>query len=417
MSIKTKIILIVNTVLIITGLSMASLIYWQNNRILTNHLNNDLSITINYTSELINNYIGQVERSLLVLAKDPLTTNALEAKDPALFNQISQNISDLKKGNHNIENISVMEVSGASCTPRAANEEAISLVGRDFSNRDYCQGVIRTKERYLSSSYISAIDNKPVLGLVIPVKNTSEEMIGFVYASINLTDLRLYISNLQENSKVELLDRDGKMFLNTEEEIINFDIPLEGEEEEISEIKRAIAESKSEGFFSDEDNIIGYKIIGPITIIFEKSAASLLSLNKTVNISLFISLAISIFVMFIVIFFFIGKITSRISRLSKVSQDIAAGNFNSELKDIDSNSSDEISVLTKAFNTMALNLKDIYSRLDQKVKERTEKLEASELVLKKTLADSERLNKLMVGRELEMLKLKKEIIEYKNIKK
>jgi len=51
-----------------------------------------------------------------------------------------------------------------------------------------------------------------------------------------------------------------------------------------------------------------------------------------------------------------------------------------------------------------------------KVKKRTEKLKQSETKLEKTLADSERVNKFMVGRELKMLELKQEINELKSKK-
>lgn len=57
-----------------------------------------------------------------------------------------------------------------------------------------------------------------------------------------------------------------------------------------------------------------------------------------------------------------------------------------------------------------------YNVLEQKVKERTQKLEQSEMSIKKTLDESERLNKLMVGRELEMIKLKTEIADLKSKK-
>ena len=51
---------------------------------------------------------------------------------------------------------------------------------------------------------------------------------------------------------------------------------------------------------------------------------------------------------------------------------------------------------------------------EQQVRERTKSLEQSEADLIRTLSDSEKINKLMVGRELEMINLKKQIIDLKN---
>ena len=58
---------------------------------------------------------------------------------------------------------------------------------------------------------------------------------------------------------------------------------------------------------------------------------------------------------------------------------------------------------------MAAKLKESYSRLNEKVIERTKDLEVAKTELKKNLDEVERMNKLMVFRELKMIELKKEI--------
>lgn len=59
---------------------------------------------------------------------------------------------------------------------------------------------------------------------------------------------------------------------------------------------------------------------------------------------------------------------------------------------------------------------ELSKNLENQVKERTSKLEQSEFILKNNLTDLERTNKLMVGRELEMINLKQEIAKLKNQK-
>lgn len=56
-------------------------------------------------------------------------------------------------------------------------------------------------------------------------------------------------------------------------------------------------------------------------------------------------------------------------------------------------------------------LSDLQKSLEEKIKERTSLLTQSEKKLKKTLDNSERVNKLMVGRELKMIELKKQLKE------
>jgi len=55
------------------------------------------------------------------------------------------------------------------------------------------------------------------------------------------------------------------------------------------------------------------------------------------------------------------------------------------------------------------NLNELSKNLEQQVKDRTEKIEKSGVLLKKTLAESEKLNQHMVNRELKMIELKQKI--------
>jgi nitrate/nitrite-specific signal transduction histidine kinase len=130
---------------------------------------------------------------------------------------------------------------------------------------------------------------------------------------------------------------------------------------------------------------------------------------RTVNLLIFASLLLALLLTLLVVYFFVGKVTQRISRLSHITQEIAGGKFSIELDKKDLTAKDETAILARSFNVMALKLKDLYDNLDNKVKERTQKLEQSEAETKKALDEAQRLNNLMVGRELEMVKLKEEL--------
>lgn len=403
-------------ILIASGFSMGAVINLQNNQILTAHTNADIRSIIKSTGQLINFYFNRAESSLTSLANDPSVLDALKSKDQAAYSKVSDKITTVNDASDVFENIALMEIDGTSCIPRATNKEATAVLGRDFSDRDYCQGIIKSKSVYLSSAYISAITNSPVIGLVIPVKNVRGEMSGFIYGSINLNELRGYLWDLQDNSKVELLDRYGVMFLNTEE-IINVLNNVSAEENiELDSIKSKIASGANEGIFRDENNFVGYNSNGLITVIYEKSASDLLTLAGSLNWTVFLSLLITMLAAIIVIYLLIVPITRRISRLSNISQEIAGGKFNIKMNKKDMAANDETAALARAFNDMANKLASLYRNLDQKVKDRTKKLEESEKITKKSLELSERANKLMVGRELEMIKLKKEIEQIKNSK-
>jgi methyl-accepting chemotaxis protein len=135
---------------------------------------------------------------------------------------------------------------------------------------------------------------------------------------------------------------------------------------------------------------------------------------RPVLIIIFTALFIAAGFIFLLISLIISKkITKPLADLETGAEKIQAGDFNYQIKVF---SNDETGLLAQAFNEMARKLSDIYKNLETKVKERTEKLEQSQIELKKALDSSERSNKLMVGRELEMIKLKKEIEEFKKTK-
>ena len=104
------------------------------------------------------------------------------------------------------------------------------------------------------------------------------------------------------------------------------------------------------------------------------------------------------------------SITRSITKLRDAARKISEGKLNTK---IEIKSKDEIGQLASVFNEMAAKLKESYSDLEQKVFGRTKELEATKKVLEENLKDLKQMNNLMIGRELKMVELKKEIEELK----
>ena len=68
MSIKFKLTLIIVAILLIDGLAMGAFIYWQNNRVITAHLNSDITNTVDQVTQLVNFYVDRAENNLTSLA-------------------------------------------------------------------------------------------------------------------------------------------------------------------------------------------------------------------------------------------------------------------------------------------------------------------------------------------------------------
>lgn len=414
MSIRAKLIFIIASLLVVVGSSMSVIIYWQNNSALTNHIHADIRTALDYNSQLINFYISRAENGLTNLANDDSVIGALETNDPQNLSLVSEKITEVNKAIDNIENIGLIEIIGSSCKIKTGDKASLPFIGVDFSSRDYCSGILNTKQTYVSSAYVSAVTKNIVLAVIVPVKSTNGQVIGGVLGTIVLPELRGYLWDLQDNSKVEVLDRYGVMFLNTEKNITKLGDLQDDEKTELEMIKKSLNDHQNEGFFRDGDNFVGFQSSGSFIIVYEKSATSMLSMINNLNYTVLVSLLIAISITILLIYLFIGIITKRLSRLSQLSQEIASGKFQIKLSPRDLKSNDETAVLTRAFSDMAKKLEEIYNNLEQKVKERTKKIADSEKAVKKSLDESERANKLMVGRELEMIKLKQEIVDLRN---
>ncbi|MBU1728022.1 HAMP domain-containing protein, partial [Patescibacteria group bacterium] len=101
--------------------------------------------------------------------------------------------------------------------------------------------------------------------------------------------------------------------------------------------------------------------------------------------------------------FFSSSMTSSLRKLIKAIRAVSHGSldFPIEIK-----TQDEIGQVSQEFKDMTELIKTLYGGLEKKVQSRTNELS-------KKIEEIERMNELMVGRELKMIELKKEIANLK----
>lgn len=134
----------------------------------------------------------------------------------------------------------------------------------------------------------------------------------------------------------------------------------------------------------------------------ENLSTALSKVQSTVTASMtifFAGMIIGIIIVLLVSWLIIRFLSSSLLEFKAATEEIAQGNID---KRVVINSKDEFSDLAISFNKMADKLKDSIINTEKKVKQRT--------------AELEKINKTMVGRELKMVELKKEINELKNNK-
>lgn len=189
---------------------------------------------------------------------------------------------------------------------------------------------------------------------------------------------------------------------------------LEAYEKDILIYKPAAAFGQSLLTAFSPIHLSGQKL-GTYQVVFSLEEVSKLverEIKEALLLYLLIALVLGAFM-----FYFSKIITKPLAKLTAVTQALAGGDLT---KRADMESKDEIGQLGQAFNQMASQLQEYYGVLEQKVKERTaeteeakKKLEVLNQELQKKLEELERTNKLMVGRELKMAEMKKEIEKLK----
>ncbi|MCP4711174.1 MAG: DUF3365 domain-containing protein [Planctomycetes bacterium] len=145
---------------------------------------------------------------------------------------------------------------------------------------------------------------------------------------------------------------------------------------------------------------------------YQKTAAKLTMANSLVFLGCLVVLLAGIYIAFHQL------VTRRLARISRHFQDALESAEGSVVQPLDYVGDDEIGVLTANFNTMAKRYKEIYESLEQRVAERTGDLKKANDNLATTneelhtrMKESEKFNRLSVGRELRMIELKQEVNE------
>lgn len=154
-------------------------------------------------------------------------------------------------------------------------------------------------------------------------------------------------------------------------------------------------------------NYMGEKVLGTNVFISEMNWGLLVEIDEQEAFSavnnmqniLSIVLSLSGFIVLFVAFFYAKTFSHPIRKLDTYAKEISQGNLNIQA---DIKTSDEIGSLANSFNNMAESLRLQTNELERKVDERTSDLQEK-------IEELEEFKRLVVGRELRMIELKKQI--------
>jgi C4-dicarboxylate-specific signal transduction histidine kinase len=300
-----------------------------------------------------------------------------------------------------------------------------SFVGKNYSFRDYFQqaitgrpwvdiavGVTSGQLGYYFSHPIQTIDGA-IQGAVVAKMQPefihesvglSEKLSGGHIMLVNHNGIIIYSDDKERiYSSLGILDEEVRDDIATKKRFSGLEIkPLDYDV--VQSDLDAIVQSKVFNIFDTRDNeqeIVAVSRINklPFFIIIEEEE------EKYVEQALGIAWSLSIFILLaallatLLIYWLVRRFLKPLSQLKETVEEISAGNLD---KDINIDTKDEIGDLSHSFGSMLKSLKSSKENIENKVQQRTAQLE--------------KMNKSMIGRELKMVDLKKEINELKNKK-
>ncbi|OGG11478.1 hypothetical protein A2Z00_02950 [Candidatus Gottesmanbacteria bacterium RBG_13_45_10] len=307
---------------------------------------------------------------------------------------------------------------------------------------------MKKRDTFISQVYIDNNTSEPLVAMTIPVKNIFGDVIGVLGSEVNLKFMWELVGSIKvgRNGQTYVVDKKGTLLayddisrvlsgenLRTHTEIAKFaqGIPTTNDISVMKGIQKTDVVTKLIPLTMPDWAVI---VELPENEAYEPVITTVQSSVLVVLLSLVLVTAVSIY--------FSKKITTPLIKLRDASMSISSGNLDTTIEIAANN---EIGELAKAFNDMTAKLKSSYTILEQKVTERTQELEEAKKKLENVnidlegkvkartaeleklkvsleaqvsqrtqelnekLSELEQMNKIMIGRELKMAELKKEM--------
>lgn len=196
-------------------------------------------------------------------------------------------------------------------------------------------------------------DNPPYILLMRQITDTENRMnLGTMFIGVELTFIKNIVENLETVNKADiwLMDKNGQIIYHTNPKYIgkvNMDL-----------VRYPNINGSFRTTSEKENKLISISRSGPDQWIL---VHSVLLKNLTGNTDLVRNATIIVFVVVVLLsimisFFLAWNVSRPIHHLTKLMKQVEKGNFN---VDLPINSSDEVGILAKSFNSMVLEIKDL----------------------------------------------------------
>lgn len=435
-SIQFKIIAsVLLTILFFGGIATVGVFYLNRNHLLDLRKEALLNATINRSNQIsqLFNFAINITHNIGNL---PETRNLIEnwSED----NQDNQ--TEINTYRNNLEKLNINQMFSAIYV---MDQDGLTLAstnqmfeGKNYSFREYFTKAINGED--FSDAIVGVTSKELGFYFSHTVFNSQNEAIGVVVGKLKPSYVKILLTNdLKEGVEVHFVNNDGIVLESNKADYIYKSLSTI-EENKLKEIQQSrdfegieikpinysqvynkILSNKlpsvfisNEGHDSSQKILTISKIKGFDFLIFEEENAQEIQ-NSILKVALFVTFLVAlsaisatIFIGLLIRFFLrpMKQIQNNILSISNNDFSDFTKQENSEIK-----SGDELQLFSQAIHDMAKTIYSYQQNLEQQIKDKTENL-------KQKVTELEKLNKFLVGRELKMTELKKEIKKLKKEK-
>lgn len=150
-----------------------------------------------------------------------------------------------------------------------------------------------------------------------------------------------------------------------------------------------------------------------IGIVVKVDKKEIFSHFNKIQTNLILGTILSVCVASLLVMFIVSKFIKPLEVISDIAGEISSGNLEITIPHQLMKIKDETGLLANSMSTMISSLSGLYKNMEKKVKDRTVELLHAKNITEERFHEAERLNKIMISRELKMIELKKELAEIK----
>ncbi len=348
---------------------LASTLLIYNTTYLKNYSLNNKKMTAQTATALAQQFLNHAKEDIESVAKSPIVMANMEKGNISF---LADFIENFQKSHKFFVSIAMMDSEGYV---QAIYPENSAIIGNNLAYQKYFIEVMKTEETYLSN----LVNSEPkedfeTVVVAVPVRDKLGNILGLALGHIDLSKLTniLREASTSASAKTILIDRKGEIVSHPDAKMIT-----KNAKEKDNWAVKVLAGTKG---VSEEVNAEGEKILYvylPITgtgwgLAIEEPLNDALGIFSQTKWLIVMIGILSGLVVFLLSLLGGRRFSAPISQLYKGAELIAQGNWNLNLE---IRTGDEIEQLANQFNRMAAGLKESYSNLEKKIRDRTKELE------------------------------------------